>query len=255
MTGSGALLIVGLGPGPAHWLTPEAAQALEHATDIVGYQSYVARVPVRIDQQRHSSDNRDEMDRARHALSLACEGRHVAVVSGGDPGVFAMAAAVFEAVEQGDAHWRGLDIRVLPGISAMQAAAARLGAPLGHDFCAISLSDNLKPWSIIERRLIAAAEGDFVIAIYNPASKARPARIHEAFDILRGRKASTTPVAFARAIGRPDEHITLTTLGEADRSAVDMSTLVLIGSSETRLIKRDSGRPWVLSPRSYGASR
>jgi precorrin-3B C17-methyltransferase len=137
----------------------------------------------------------------------------------------------------------------------MHAAAARLGAPLGHDFCAISLSDNLKPWSIIERRLIAAAEGDFVIAIYNPASKARPARIHEAFDILRGRKASTTPVAFARAIGRPDEHITLTTLGEADRSAVDMSTLVLIGSSETRLIKRDSGRPWVLSPRSYGASR
>jgi precorrin-3B C17-methyltransferase len=254
MTGSGSLLVVGLGPGPADWLTAEAALALESASDIVGYQSYVARVAVRSDQRRHVSDNRDEIDRARHALYLASEGHDVAVVSGGDPGVFAMAAAVFEAVEQGDPSWRGLDIRVLPGISAMQAAAARLGAPLGHDFCAISLSDNLKPWTIIERRLIAAAEGDFVIAIYNPASRARPARIHDAFAILRSRKASTTPVAFARAVGRRDEHITLTTLGEADPSPVDMSTLVLIGSSETRLVARGQGRPWLLSPRSYGAA-
>jgi precorrin-3B C17-methyltransferase len=253
MTGSGSLLVVGLGPGPSDWLTPEAALALERATDIVGYQSYVARVATRLDQRCHISDNRDELDRARCALGLASEGSNVAVVSGGDPGVFAMAAAVFEAIEQGDPSWRDLNIRVLPGISAMHAAAARLGAPLGHDFCAISLSDNLKPWTIIERRLIAAAEGDFVIAIYNPASKARPARIHEAFEILRSRKAPTTPVAFARAIGRADEHITLTTLGEADPTPVDMSTLVLIGSSETRLVARGNGRPWLLSPRSYGA--
>ena len=164
-----------------------------------------------------------------------------------------MAAAVFEAIGQGDPGWRGLDIRVLPGISAMHAAAARLGAPLGHDFCAISLSDNLKPWTIIERRLIAAAEGDFVIAIYNPASKARPSGIHDAFEILRSRKALTTLVAFARAIGRPDEHITLTTLGEVDPTPVDMSTLVPIGSSETRLVARGNGRRWLLSPGSYGA--
>jgi precorrin-3B C17-methyltransferase len=253
MTGRGSLLIVGLGPGAAEWLTAEAATALERASDIVGYQSYVARVPLRQAQRRHVSDNRDETQRARQALRLASEGADVAVVSGGDPGVFAMAAAVFEAIDQGDPGWRDLDIRVLPGISAMQAAAARLGAPLGHDFCAISLSDNLKPWSIIERRLIAAAEGDFVIAIYNPASKARPGRIHEAFDILRKRKAPATVVAFARAVGRPDEQITLTTLGEADPSPVDMSTLVLVGSSETRLVARGDQRPWLLSPRSYGA--
>lgn len=255
MTGSGSLLIVGLGPGPSEWLTPEAATALERATDIVGYESYVARVPDRLGQKRHISDNRVEMDRARQALQLASEGRDVAVVSGGDPGVFAMAAAVFEAIEQGDAAWRAMDIRVLPGISAMQAAAARLGAPLGHDFCAISLSDNLKPWAIIERRLIAAAEADFVIAIYNPASKARPARIHDAFGILRSRKATETPVALVRAVGRPDERITIATLGDADLGLVDMSTLVVIGSSETRLVPRAGGRPWLLTPRSYGGGR
>jgi precorrin-3B C17-methyltransferase len=252
---AGSLLIVGLGPGPADWITPEAAQALERATDIVGYDAYVARVAQLPQQRRHGSDNRNELDRARHALRLASEGRDVAVVSGGDPGVFAMAAAVLEAVEHGEPKWRALEIRVLPGISAMHAAAARLGAPLGHDFCAISLSDNLKPWSIIERRLVAAADGDFVIALYNPASKARPAQIHDAFDILRARKAAATPVAFARAVGRPDERITLTTLGEADPTIVDMSTLVLIGSSETRLIARDGKPPWLLSPRSYGAAR
>jgi precorrin-3B C17-methyltransferase len=252
---AGSLLIVGLGPGPTNWITPEVAQALERATDLVGYDGYVARVAQHPQQRRHGSDNRNELERARHALKLASEGRDVAVVSGGDPGVFAMAAAVFEAVDRGEPNWRALDIRVLPGISAMHAAAARLGAPLGHDFCAISLSDNLKPWSIIERRLIAAAEGDFVIALYNPASRARPAQIHDAFGILRRRKTAATPVAFARAVGRPDEHITLTTLGEADPGIVDMSTLVLIGSSETRLIARDGKPPWLLSPRSYGAAR
>jgi precorrin-3B C17-methyltransferase len=165
-----------------------------------------------------------------------------------------MAAAVFEAVED-NPQWLTLEIQVAPGVTAMQAAAARLGAPLGHDFCAISLSDNLKPWAIVERRLRAACEGDFVIALYNPASKARPTRIVEAFDVMLQVKASTTPVAIARAIGRADEALTLMTLGEADASLVDMSTLVIIGSSETRFVARDGRQPWMLTPRAYGVCR
>ena len=251
----GAVAVVGLGPGPANWMTPEASATLEAASDIVGYQPYLDRVPERQGQQRHGSDNRVELSRARQALAMAADGSRVAVVSGGDPGVFAMAAAVFEAIDIGDASWRCLDVTVVPGISAMQAAAARLGAPLGHDFCAISLSDNLKPWQIVERRLRAAADGDFVIALYNPASKARPDTIHLAFRLLRACKSATTPVAFARAIGRPDERIVLTTLGKADPAIADMSTLVLIGSSETRFIDRPGGSPWLLTPRSYGAGR
>jgi precorrin-3B C17-methyltransferase len=247
-------MIVGLGPGPAEWMTPEAAQAIAAASDVVGYGPYVERLALRPDQCAHASDNRLEMDRARFALRLAAEGRAVAVVSGGDPGVFAMAAALFEAIEE-DPRWLNLEIAVAPGVTAMQAAAARLGAPLGHDFCAISLSDNLKPWGIVERRLRAAAEGDFVIALYNPASQARPTRIVEAFDLLRGVKASTTPVAFARAVGRADETLTLTTLGEADASLADMTTLVVIGSSETRFIARNGAPPWMVTPRAYGARR
>jgi precorrin-3B C17-methyltransferase len=251
----GSLAIVGLGPGPDCWIAPEASSVIAAASDIVGYQPYVDRLPERAGQRRHGSDNRVEIDRARHALRMASDGLRVAVVSGGDPGVFAMAAAVFEAVEAGDPLWRMLDITVVPGISAMQAAAARLGAPLGHDFCAISLSDNLKPWAIVERRLRAAAEGDFVIALYNPASKARPERIHQAFELLRGCKSAGTPVAFARSIGRADEQIALTTLGDADPALADMSTLVMIGSSETRFIERPGKLPWLLTPRSYGAAR
>jgi precorrin-3B C17-methyltransferase len=251
---SGVLSIVGLGPGPAVWMTPEASEAIARADDLVGYGPYLDRLPERAGQRRHASDNRVEIDRARHALELAASGRNVAVVSGGDPGIFAMAAAVFEAVEP-CAAWRALDIRVMPGVSAMQAAAARLGAPLGHDFCAISLSDNLKPWAIVERRLVAAADGDFVIALYNPASKARPDRIRDAFALLLARKAPATPVAFARAVGREDEVIHVTTLDAADVSVVDMSTLVLIGSSETRLVARADGRNWLLTPRGYGAGR
>jgi precorrin-3B C17-methyltransferase len=247
-------MIVGLGPGPAEWMTPEAGAAIAAASDIVGYGPYVERLALRPDQRVHVSDNRLELNRARLALTLAAEGRAVAVVSGGDPGVFAMAAAVFEAIEDNPA-WLRLDIAVAPGVSAMQAAAARLGAPLGHDFCAISLSDNLKPWAVIERRLRAAAEGDFVVALYNPASKARPERIAEAFDLLRGLKAPATPVAFARAVGRADEKLTLTTLGEADTSNVDMATLVVVGSSETRFIPRGGAQPWMVTPRSYGERR
>jgi precorrin-3B C17-methyltransferase len=251
---TGRVLIVGLGPGAAEWITPEASAAIEAASDIVGYSPYVERLTLRANQRVHASDNRVEMERARLALTLAVEGRKVAVVSGGDPGVFAMAAAVFEAVED-DPRWLKLDIQVAPGITAMQAAAARLGAPLGHDFCAISLSDNLKPWGVVERRLRAAAEGDFVVALYNPASKARPTRIVQAFDLLRSLKAPATPVAFARAVGRADEALALTTLGEADASLADMATLVVVGSSETRFVLRDGERPWMLTPRAYGARR
>ncbi len=252
---AGRLRIVGLGPGPASWLTPEASAALAEATDLLGYAPYLDRLSLAPSQRRHASDNREELARARHALSLAAAGHAVAVVSGGDPGIFAMAAAVFEAVERGEPQWRALDIEVLPGVSAMQAAAARLGAPLGHDFCAISLSDNLKPWDIVARRLRAAAGGDFVIALYNPASTARPRRIHDAFDLLRGCKSADTPVAFARAVGRADERLTRSTLGEVDPALVDMATLVMIGSSETRYVARESAEPWMLTPRSYGGGR
>jgi precorrin-3B C17-methyltransferase len=222
---------------------------------LIGYHPYLSRIAARADQTKHGSDNRVEGDRARQALALTAAGRDVVVVSGGDPGIFAMAAAVFEAVEQGDPAWRDLDIAVCPGISAMQAAAARCGAPLGHDFCAISLSDNLKPWSLVAKRLHAAAVGDFVIALYNPASQARPEPIHRAFAILRDHKAGATPVVFARAIGRPDERMLVTTLAEADPDRADMSTLVLIGSSETRLIERESGLPFVYTPRGARAAR
>jgi precorrin-3B C17-methyltransferase len=255
MSGGGKLFIIGLGPGPDKWLAPEAGAALAEADALIGYKPYTDRVPERAGLERFPTDNRVELDRARHALQLASEGRKVAVVSGGDAGVFGMAAAVLEAVETGEAEWRGLDLRIVPGISAVLAAAARLGAPLGHDFCVISLSDNLKSWEIIARRLRAAAEGDFVIALYNPASKARPRQIFDAFDLLRELKGGETPVAFARAIGRPDERVILSELAKADPGLVDMATLVLIGSSETRLIQRPGAEPWLLTPRSYGAGR
>jgi precorrin-3B C17-methyltransferase len=247
---SGSLVIVGLGPGSPELTTPAVARALQDATDLVGYDTYLARVPEVAGQRRHGSDNRVEVDRARHALTLAAEGRRVAVVSSGDPGVFAMAAAVFEAIETGDPIWRALDVRVEPGVTAMLAAAALAGAPLGGDFCAISLSDNLKSWATIERRLEAAAKGDFVIALYNPASQARPHQLARAFDLLRTSKADTTVVLFVHAAGTPRAALQVTTLGEATSVAADMRTLVLIGSSATRLIARDGQSPWVYTPRS-----
>jgi precorrin-3B C17-methyltransferase len=249
------LRIVGLGPGSAEWRTPEADAALARASDVFGYAPYLDRLCLASNQRRHASDNRQEAARAREALARAAEGADVAVVSGGDPGIFAMAAAVIEAIEAGEPAWRALDVEILPGVSAMQAAAARLGAPLGHDFCAISLSDNLKPWDVVIRRLRAAAEGDFVIALYNPASKARPQHIHDAFVLLRSLKSGATPVAFARAVGREDEKLTIASLADADPGLADMATLVLIGSSQTRLVARSLGRPWILTPRGYGAGR
>lgn len=249
---NGTLTIVGLGPGPDGWVTPAARLAVDNASDLLGYTPYLQRLAPHSGQRVHASDNREELDRARHALALANDGATVAVVSGGDPGVFAMAAAVFEAMDSGPASWRGLDVRVEPGVTAMLAAASRVGAPLGHDFCAISLSDNLKPWPLIARRLQLAAEADFVIALYNPASKARPQQILNAFAVLSNCRSETTPVILARAVGRSDEDITITTLADAPREVIDMRTLVLIGSSATRVIHRADGHHWVYTPRFVG---
>ncbi|MCX7364039.1 MAG: precorrin-3B C(17)-methyltransferase [Alphaproteobacteria bacterium] len=241
---SGSLVVVGTGPGRPELMTPASLAAIERATDLVGYGPYLDRVTLRADQCRHASDNRVELERARQALSLAASGRHVAVVSGGDPGVFAMAAAIFEAVESGDPAWRALDIRVEPGVTAMLAAAAEVGAPLGGDFCAISLSDNLKSWATIERRLTAAARADFVIALYNPASKARPHQLGQAFDLLRTIKSYETPVLFVRAAGSAEAKVVATTLAAADGALADMRTLVIIGASTTRSVGR-----WIYTPR------
>jgi len=246
---SGRLTVVGLGPGPADWVTPAAHEAVAGASHILGYDAYVARLSPRADQAVVATGNRVELDRASEALALAAAGHRVVMVSGGDPGVFAMAAAVFEAIEAGPLAWRALDVRVEPGVTAMLAAASRIGAPLGHDFCAISLSDNLKPWEVIARRLTLAAQADFVIALYNPASKARPEQIGRAFAVVREVQAADTVVVLARAVGRPDEDITVTTLAGAASQLIDMRTLVLIGSGATRTLARADGAVWVYTPR------
>ncbi|PVH28004.1 precorrin-3B C(17)-methyltransferase [Pararhodobacter oceanensis] len=246
---SGSLVIAGLGPGAEALVTPQVTAALARATDIVGYIPYVARVAPRDGLTLHASDNRVELDRSRHALEMAAAGRHVVVVSSGDPGVFAMAAAVFEAVESGPPAWRDLQIEVLPGITAMLAAAARVGAPLGHDFCAINLSDNLKPWALIEKRLRLAAEADFAMAFYNPRSKARPDGFARVLEILNEACADTRPMIFARAVSTPEEAIRIVSLPEARPEMADMRTIVLLGNSTTRLITRD-GAPIVYTPRS-----
>ena len=246
---SGRLTILGLGPGDPALRTPQVDAALAEATDLVGYGPYLDRVAGGLRAVRHASDNREELDRARHALSLAAGGRRVAVVSSGDAGVFAMASAVFEAIERGEAHWRALDVAVLPGISAMLAVAARVGAPLGGDFCVLSLSDNLKPWTLIQRRLRAAAEAGFAIALYNPVSRARPWQLDAALTLLREVVAVTVPVVFATAISRPDERVAITTLAEARGEQADMRTLVLVGTEATRLIPRAGTTPWLYAPR------
>jgi precorrin-3B C17-methyltransferase len=215
----------------------------------VGYGPYVARVPPREGLTLHATDNRVELERATHALGMAAAGHRVVVVSSGDPGVFAMAAAVFEALEQGPPAWRDLDIRVLPGITAMLAASARAGAPLGHDFCAINLSDNLKPWALIERRLRLAAEADFAMAFYNPRSKARPEGFGRVLEILREACGDERLILFARAVCTAEEHLRIVTLREATPDMADMRTMVIVGSSQTRLIER-SGAPILYTPRS-----
>jgi precorrin-3B C17-methyltransferase len=249
---TGTLVIAGLGPGNEALVTPEVTAALARATDIVGYIPYVARIPARPGLTLHPTDNRVELDRSRHALDMAAAGHHVVVVSSGDPGVFAMAAAVFEAVEAGPTHWRTLDIRVLPGITAMLAAAARAGAPLGHDFCAINLSDNLKPWAIIERRLRLAAEADFAMAFYNPRSKSRPEGFVRTLEVLKEACGDNRPVIFARNVSTPDEEIKVVPLQDTTPDMADMRTMVIVGSSQTRII--DTGHaPIVYTPRSAPA--
>ncbi|TCM41428.1 precorrin-3B C(17)-methyltransferase [Novosphingobium aerophilum] len=246
---SGWIAIAGIGPGDAALVTPEVSQALAEATDIVGYAPYVSRVPARAGLTLHASDNRVELERAAHALEMAASGRRVVVVSSGDPGVFAMASAVFEALEAGPAAHRALDIRVLPGITAMLAASARAGAPLGHDFCAINLSDNLKPWALIERRLRLAAEADFAMAFYNPRSKARPHGFARVLEVLRETCGEDRLILFARAVSTPEEEMRVVTLGEARPEMADMRTMVILGSSRTRLVERP-GRPILYTPRS-----
>jgi precorrin-3B C17-methyltransferase len=243
------LAVVGLGPGDARYLTSEAEDALNSAQALYGYAPYLARVPERTGQERHPSENREERARATAALAHAAQGARVAVVSGGDPGVFAMAAAICEAVETGPESWRELDLTIVPGITAMLAVAARIGAPLGHDFCALSLSDNLKPWELVERRLDAAAGAGFVIALYNPVSRARPWQFGNALERLRRHLPRSTPVVFGRAVGRPDEHVSVVTLDAAGATQADMATLVIVGSRETRVIARPGRSPLVYTPR------
>ncbi|WP_018680749.1 precorrin-3B C(17)-methyltransferase [Actinokineospora enzanensis] len=249
-TGSvGEVVVVGTGPAGRPWLTPEAQEALAVADDLVGYKTYLDRVPVNPRQQRHASDNQVEAERAAFALDLAKRGRRVAVVSSGDPGVFAMAAAVLEVAA--DPLWTDVPVRVLPGLTAAQAVASRVGAPLGHDFCVISLSDRLKPWSVITDRLAAVAAADLVIAIYNPASKTRTWQLGEARDLLLRHRSADTPVVIGRDVGGPAETVRVVRLAELDPTTVDMRCLLLVGSSQTRVVERGNGQRVVFTPRHY----
>ncbi len=240
---SGSLVIAGLGPGAEAMVTPEVTAALAEATDVVGYIPYVARILPREGLTLHPSDNRVELDRARAALQMAAVGRRVVIVSSGDPGVFAMASAVFEALEDAP-EWQRLDIRVLPGITAMLAAAAAAGAPLGHDFCCINLSDNLKPWEVIEARLRHAAQGDFAMAFYNPRSASRPDTFAKALEVLRQECGPDRLILFARAVSTPDQVINTVALGDATPEMADMRTVVIVGNAATRRVGR-----WVYTPR------
>lgn len=252
---TGVIHVIGTGPGNPEQMTPEALRAVAVSQEFYGYFPYIERLNLRPDQKAVASDNREELARARAALARAAEGINVCVVSGGDPGVFAMASAVCEAIEHGPEAWRALELVVVPGLTAMLAVAARIGAPLGHDFCAISLSDNLKPWDLIERRLQLVAEAGLVMAFYNPISKARPWQLGRAFDILRTVLPGETPVIFGRAAGRPDERIVVSTLAAADPSEADMATCVMVGSPETRVIARPGRPDLVYTPRFAGRPR
>ncbi|WPP00480.1 precorrin-3B C(17)-methyltransferase [Pseudomonas sp. HR96] len=252
----GRLAVVGLGPGAAELMVPAVRAELAQANDVLGYETYVRMAgPFRDDQVLHCSDNREELLRARHAFELAASGRSVVVVSSGDPGVFAMAAAVLEALhESSDPAWHRVDLQMLPGVSASLATAAQAGAPLGHDFCVISLSDNLKPWSIIETRLDLAAQADLALAFYNPISRSRPHQLGLALEIVRRHRRADTPVTLGRDIGRPGQSLRVTTLGELTPEQVDMRTMVLVGSSTTCVFARADGGVWVYTPRYYGAA-
>jgi precorrin-2 C20-methyltransferase/precorrin-3B C17-methyltransferase len=247
--GAGSVTVIGLGPGDPLWLTAEARLAVSDADDLIGYGPYIERVTTRPGQRRHPSDNRVEAERAAFALDLAKRGRRVVVVSSGDPGVFAMAAAVLEVSD--DPAWKDVPVRVVPGLTAAQAVASRAGAPLGHDFCVLSLSDRLKPWSVIADRLAAAAAADLVIAIYNPASKSRTEQLVRAREVLLEHRDPATPVVVGRDVGGPEESMRITTLGELDPASIDMRCLLIIGSSQTRTIQRGDGSAQVFTPRHY----
>ncbi|MGI4841372.1 MAG: precorrin-3B C(17)-methyltransferase [Janthinobacterium lividum] len=249
----GRLAVIGLGPGAAELMVPAVKAELARADDILGYETYVRMAgPFRADQVLHCTDNREEMQRARHAFELAAQGRSVVVVSSGDPGVFAMAAAVLEALHEADRpDWHQVDLQMLPGVSASLATAALAGAPLGHDFCVMSLSDNLKPWSIIETRLELACQADLALAFYNPISKARPLQLGKALDIVRRHRAPHTPVTLGRDVGRPGQRLSITTLGELTVDQVDSRTMVLVGSSTTCTFAKADGGQWVYTPRWY----
>jgi precorrin-2 C20-methyltransferase / precorrin-3B C17-methyltransferase len=248
--GRGRVDVVGLGPAGRDWLTPQAMAVLAAADDIVGYASYVDRVARNPRQQRHGSDNTEEAQRAEFALDLALQGRRVAVVSSGDPGVFAMASVVLEAAADHD-RFADVPVHVVPGITAAQAVASQAGAPLGHDYVVLSLSDRLKPWDVIAQRLRAAAAGDFAIAIYNPASRSRRQQLADARDLLLAHRDPQTPVVVGRAVGTPDQQVAVTTLGELDPEQVDMRCLLIIGSSQTRVLRTRSGPTRVITPRRY----
>jgi precorrin-2 C20-methyltransferase/precorrin-3B C17-methyltransferase len=246
----GEVVVVGLGPAGRPWLTPEAQEALAWADDLIGYGPYLDRVPPNPRQRRHASGNTVEAQRAAFALELARDGRRVAVVSSGDPGVFAMASAVLEVSQA----WPDVRVRVVPGLTAAQAVASRAGAPLGHDFCTISLSDRLKPWSAIENRLAAAAAADFVITIYNPASKTRRTQLDAAKELLLTHRDPDTPVVVGRDVGGPGESVEIVPLAGLDTSTVDMRCLLIVGSSRTRLVTREDGTRQVFTPRHYPPS-
>ena len=250
----GRLAVIGLGPGAADLMVPAVKAELARCTDVLGYETYVRMAgPFRDDQVQHCTDNREEMQRARHAFELAAQGRSVVVVSSGDPGVFAMAAAVIEALhESDDPAWHQVDLQILPGVSASLATAAQAGAPLGHDFCVMSLSDNLKPWSIIEQRLDLASQADLALAFYNPISRARPWQLGRALEIVAQHRSAETPVVLGRDIGRPGQTLRVTTLAQLTPEQVDMRTMVLIGSSTTCVFPRAGGGEWVYTPRWYG---
>ncbi len=250
----GSLTVIGLGPGAAELLVPATRRALDDADDLLGYETYINMAgPFKPHQVLHCTDNREEMQRARHAFELAAQGRKVVVVSSGDPGVFAMAAAVLEALHQASdaSEWHQVALNIIPGVTAAMATAARAGAPLGHDFCLISLSDNLKPWDVIEKRLALAAEADFVLAFYNPISKARPWQLSRAIEIVAGHRTPETVVVLGRDIGRSGETLATTTLGALHPQQVDMRTMVIIGSSKTCRFPRADGGDWVYTPRWY----
>jgi len=253
-TVGGRLAVVGLGPGDATWRTHEASDRLAAATDLVGYGPYLRQVGTLGDHQvAHPFPNRKEAERAVFALELAASGGDVAIVSSGDPGIFAMAAAVVEELHRANnsGRWAGVSVTIIPGVTAATAAAARIGAPLGHDLCLISLSDVLKPWDVIERRIVAAASADFVLALYNPLSRHRPWQLQRALDAIGCHRSPETPVVIARNVARHEESVSTLSLGEVDPSSVDMRTLLIVGSSTTQAFTDRTGRSWVYTPRHY----